>query len=203
MDLEGVHTIRSVMAVLGVRRNRAVYFIHRLRKEGYVRTHKRSDQTRVYFISFQNKLGGRSYYDIINQYSPVKISPPSVQNVYGREPTIEETLVFALKTRSVRTILAALALFRRVRDWLALYALAKRNGLERQVGAIHGLARLVLKSIPRLPARYERYALPKKEDNMLFVVENLKSKDFLELQKKWKVWLPFNKADLEDYLDFH
>jgi DNA-binding PadR family transcriptional regulator len=48
--LEGVQTVESVMALLGVGRQKAIYSLHRLRKQGYVKTRRRSDQTRIYKI---------------------------------------------------------------------------------------------------------------------------------------------------------
>jgi len=32
-----------------------------------------------------------------------------------------------------------------------------------------------------------------------FIIENFKSKDFIEIQKMWNIYVPFNKADLEAY----
>lgn len=201
--LEGTQTIQSVMALLGVSRKQAIYYVHRLRMQGYVKTRKRSDKTSVYYVSFENKLKGASYYDIINRHSPIKISPPNVYRVYGERPTIEETLVFATKTKSVRTILAALPLFRKVEDWRLLYQLGKQNMIERQLGALYDLSRRVLRKVRRMPDSYRTYALPRKHYSFEYTVPGLQSKDFKEIEKTWKVYLPFNKSDLEVYHDFH
>ena len=32
-----------------------------------------------------------------------------------------------------------------------------------------------------------------------YIIPNLKSKDFQEIQKKWQIYLPFNKQDLMRY----
>ena len=72
--LEGVQTIVSVMSNLKVNRQKAIYYIYRLRKGSYVKTKKTSENKRVYYISFENKLKGESYVDIINKYSPIKVS---------------------------------------------------------------------------------------------------------------------------------
>jgi hypothetical protein len=200
--LEGAQTIKSVMALLGVDRKKAIYFIHRLRVNGYVRSNRGSDQARVYYISFTNRLEGVSYYDVINENSPVKIAPIDVQNVYGKRPSFEEVLVFAIKTRSLRIILASLGLFRKIEDWQALYRLSKKNGVERQVGALYDLSRRVLRKVRRMPDRFRRFALPKKDYPFAYAVEGLRSSDFKDIEKAWRVFLPFNKADLEAYHDF-
>ena len=99
--LAGIQTIESVMDILEVDKKMATYYIHRLRKEGYVKTRRLSNNRRVYNISLDNKLGGKSYYEIINQHSPIKISTPVIYRVYGKEPSLEETLIYAIKTKSL------------------------------------------------------------------------------------------------------
>ncbi len=200
--LEGVQTIESVMALLGVDKEKAAYYLYRLRKQGYVKTKKRSDQTRIYNISFENKLKGTSYYEIINLHSPVKIAAPNVYNVYGKQPTIEETLIFAIKTKSVRTILASLGLFRKIEDWQGLYRLSKENRIERQVGALYDLSRLIMKKIKHMPDKFRHYALPKEYSPFEYTVSGLQSKDFQDIERTWRVYIPFNKDDMEAYRDF-
>ena len=197
--LEGIQTLKSIMSILKIGREKAIYYIHRLRKQGYVKTKKLSDNTRVYNISFENKLGGISYYDIINQNSPVKISTPKIYKIYGKSALIEEALIYAIKTKSLRTILAALALFKKIEDWTTLYRLAKKNHIERQVGALYDLSRRVMRKVQRMPKRFKNNALPKEEYPFEYVIKGLKSKDFKDIEKIWKIYLPFNKEDLEDY----
>src|SRR3989344_3345247 len=114
--LAGIQTIESVMDILEVDKRMAIYYIHRLRKEGYVKTKRQSNNRRVYNISLDNKLGCKSYYEIINQHSPIKISTPVIYRVYGKEPSLEETLIYAIKTKSLRAILASLALFKKINN---------------------------------------------------------------------------------------
>ena len=54
--LEGTQTIESVKDILHVNKKMAIYYIYRLRKEGYVKTKKQSNNNRVYNISLENKL---------------------------------------------------------------------------------------------------------------------------------------------------
>lgn len=197
--LEGVQTIKSVMSILEVDKERAVYHIHRLRNNGYVKTKKMSDNTRVYNISIENKLGGISYYDIINQHSPVKVSTPEIYKVYGKKSVIEEALIFAIKTKNLRVILASLALFKKIEDWSILYQLAKKNCVERQVGALYDLSRLAIKKVRKMPKRFRTNALPEKKCQFEYAINGLKSKDFKDIENTWKMHLPFNKEDLEDY----
>lgn len=198
--LEGIHTIESIMDLLGINREKAIYYVYRLRKYNYIKTKRLSNNKRVYHISFDNRLKGSSYYDIINKNSPIKIAISKVYKIYGKEPSLEETLIYAIKTKSLRTILASLALFKRIDNWNELYQLAKENLIERQVGALYDLARKIMKT-KRMTKRFRNNSLPKKEDNFKYVILGLmsKEKEFKDIEKRWKIYLPFNKSDLEAY----
>ena len=196
--LAGIQTIESIMDILNVDKRMAIYYIHSLRKKGYVKTRRQSNNRRVYNISLDNKLGGKSYYDIINKYSPIKISTPIIHKIYGKEPSLEETLIYAIKTKSLRTILASLALFKKINAWVELYNFAKENHIERQVGALYDLARHIIK-VRRMTNKFRSSALPKKEYKFEHIIPELKSRDFTEIEKVWKIYLPFNKKDLEEY----
>lgn len=196
--LEGAQTIDTVMDILGLSKEKATYYIYRLRKQGYVKTRRLSNNKRVYYISFENKLQSFDYREIINKHSPVKISTAETYKIYGKEPTLEETLIYAIKTKSLRTILAALALFRKINNWSELYRLSKENHIERQVGALYDLARMFMRT-KRMTKRFRNLSLPKDHCDFVYVIQDLKSKDFGHIENKWKVYLPFNQKDLEDY----
>ena len=196
--LEGVQTIDSASNILKTSKDKAIYYLFRLRKEGYVKTKRLSNNKRVYNISFENKLKGTSYFEIINKYSPVKISTPTTYKIYGKCPSLEETLVYAIKTGSLRTILASLALFKKITNWSELYQLSKKNRIERQVGALYELAKKIMK-VRSMPDRFRNNALPGKEYNFEYTIHGLSSKDFKGIEETWKIYLPFNKNDLSDY----
>lgn len=196
--LEGIQTIESIMDILKVNKKMAIYYIYRLRKKGYVKTKQKSNKKRVYYISIDNKLGGTSYYDIINQNSPVKISTPEIYKIYGKKPSLEETLIYAIKTKSLRTILASLALFKKINNWSLLYKLSKENNTKRKIGVLYDLSRKIMK-VRRIDGKFRKNALPKKEDKFEYIIPKLRSKDFIKIEKIWEVYLPFNKKDLEEY----
>ncbi|MBI2564536.1 hypothetical protein HYV79_00910 [Candidatus Woesearchaeota archaeon] len=196
--LEGVHTLQSVMSVLGISRPQAVYYIHRLRKAGYVKTARFPSGNRIYSISFENKLGGTSYEELLNKISPIKLAVGVIHRFYGKTPTPEEILVYAVKRDSLRTILSALVLFKKVIDWDVLYRISKGNYCERQIGALYDLARTIMRT-RRMSGRFRNLSLPKKEYAFRYLIPGLKSKDFKEIENRWRVYLPFNKSDLEAY----
>lgn len=196
--LEGIQTIKSISSLLGINKKKAIYYVFRLRKKGYVKTKRTKDKTRVYSISKEHKAGGESYYEIINQNSPIKIAARHTHKVYGKKISLEEALIFAIKTRDLRTILAALALFKKINNWKELYELAKKNKLKREVGALYSLARKIMKT-KKITKRFMTLSLPKKEDKYKYIIQGMKSKDFKEIEKEWKIYLPFNMADMEEY----
>lgn len=195
--LEGLQTIKLVQDLLNVDKKKAIYYIYRLRKKGYVKTKKSSNNMRIYYISYSNKLKGVNYYDILNKHSPVKLVKKTYV-VYGTTPTLEETLIFAIKTGSIRSILASLALFKKIDNWSLLYQLAKKNNIEREVGALYDLARKIMRT-RKMTKRFRNNSLPKKGDKFKYIIYGLKTKHFNEIENKWKIYLPFNKNDLEDY----
>ncbi len=197
-ELEGIQTIASVMDILHITKEKAIYYVYLLRKQGYVKTKRLSDNKRVYNISFENRFKGSSYYEIINQHSPIKIATSKIHRIYGKKPSLEETLVYAIKTSSLRTILASLALFKKISNWSELYSLAKENHIERQVGSLYDLARKVMKT-RKMTKRFRTNSLPKKNCAFEYIIQGLKSKDFKEIENIWKIHLPFNKGDLEAY----
>ena len=98
----------------------------------------------------------------------------------------------------VWAILASLALFKKINNWVELYHLAKENHIERQVGALYDLARKIMK-VRRMSDKFRNNALPKEEYKFKYIIPELTSKDFMEIEKIWKIHLPFNKKDLEEY----
>ena len=196
--LDGVQTIESIMSILGANKTRAIYVVHKLRKNGYVKTLLAPDRRRVYYISYENKLGGTSYYEIINRHSPIKLSEPETYKIYGRDVSIEETLIFAIKSRKIRLILASLALFKSIHNWSLLYKLARVNRVERKVGALYDLSRKIMR-VRRMNRRIRGRMLPKGNDPWVDVIEGFGSTDFTGVENIWKVHLPFNRSDMEGY----
>ena len=196
--VKGIQTIESVMTLLDINRTKAIKFISLLRKKGYVKTKRLSNNRRVYDISLQNRLGGKSYIDVLNENSPVKLRVSEPLMIYGKKITCEGTLVSSIKSKSFRQILSSLALFKEIHDWPLLYKLSKAENIERQVGALYDLSRNIIKT-RKMSLRFRNLSLPKKNDKYIYLIEGLNSKDFNEIEKRWKVYIPFSWADLEDY----
>ena len=195
--LQGQQTITTIMKTAGVNRQKANYYVHKLRQKNYVKTKRLKNNNRLYSISFENRIGGVSYQEILNRHSSIKLAISNVHKIHGKEPFPEDVLIFALKSNSLRTLLASLSLFRKIHNWSYLYQKAKKEGITREVGALYDIARTVMKT-RKITKRYLNNSLPKKEKTK-YIIKGLKSNDFQAIEKKWKVYLPFNKKDLEVY----
>jgi len=196
--IEGRWTLDSFSRELGISREKAIYVIHRLRKLGYVKTYYGRNKMRIYYIYLRNQSKKKSYTDAINEVSPIKLAEWSPDYVYGRKIKYEEVLVYALKKRDVRYTIAALALFRHIKDWSYLYALAKKEGVVREIAALYDIARLFLKKLRKMPARFYNLAL-KDRGSFEYIIDKLSSDDFKSIEKKWKVYIPLNASDLSEY----
>ncbi len=194
-NLRGYQTVDEIMQKIGVSRNMAIYYVHRLRKMDLVKTMRGREGKRVYLILTKNRYKG--YIDMINRKAPEKVTELKPQYVHGREPTAEESLLYAIRKKDVRVLTAALSLFRQITDWKSLFAMAGKES--RKVCALYEMARKSIPKIRKMPVRYKKKNLPKADDRYIDIISGAKSKDFGDLEKKWKVRLPFNRNDLEAY----
>ncbi|MDI6720760.1 MAG: hypothetical protein QMD85_00105 [Candidatus Aenigmarchaeota archaeon] len=193
--LEGLNTALTISRKLGVKKKTAINYIYELRKKGLVKTTHGKGNIRVYDISAFKKteMGYPGLYDIISEHSPMKIAKPFEHRIYEKMG-IEEAIIRALETKDFRTILASIALFRHVRNWPKLYYYAKKSGARRRVGALYDLSRQIMR-VRKMDRRIERRLLEAKEEDM-FMVTGIRTRDFLAIEKKWRVYVPFTKGDL-------
>ena len=195
--LSGMNTIESAADALNASKRKAIYYIHRLRKKGYVRTRRLSNNRRIYTIYPENRLGLKSYEEMLNELSPVKIASSARTLAHG-DVKAEELLVYALEKQDLRYALSALALFRRITDWTLLYKLAKKSSMKRKICALYDLSKSMMR-VRKMTNRFRNNSLPKERHKFEYIIQGLRSDDFKKIELKWKVYLPFNSADLEEY----
>ena len=197
--IEGLNTIDLVAKKLNVKKNTAIKKLHELRKLGFVETSGGGKQPRLYRISRRKrlKIGNPGLYDVINKNSPIKLVKPYEHKIINEKLTIEEAIIRAIKSGEFRPILASLALFNKVRDWHRLYKFAKNENVRRKVGALYEVARTIIK-VRKMDEKTRKLMLNAKNEKK-YIVQGLRSKNFQEIEKKWKVFVPFNYADLERY----
>ena len=201
--LQGIYTLETLADRLKIDKSRAIYVIHRLRKLGFVKTSYGAGKKRLYSISLRNKQKGISYAERISSVSPSAsyaiVVPADTYYVHNRIPSYEETLIYAIKQKDVRYLIASLILFRKITDWNLLYSLAKKENLIREVVALYEIARKVVKKIKRIPKRFLNLAKKKRTNKFHYIIDHISSDDFKDIEKKWKIYIPLNRADLEEY----
>lgn len=201
-SLKGIYTLETLAERLKIDKPKAIYVIHRLRKLGFVKTTYGAGKKRLYNISLRNKQKGISYVEKINEASPsasYAIVSSEPYYVHGRVPSYEEALIYAVKQRDVRYIIASLGLFRKISDWSLLYKLAKKENLIKEVAALYEIARRVVKKVRRMPKRFLHQAQKRKTNRFDYIIKGFSSDDFKEIEKRWKVYIPLNRSDLEEY----
>ncbi|MFA4819779.1 MAG: hypothetical protein WC613_02350 [Candidatus Aenigmatarchaeota archaeon] len=193
--LRGMQTAASAAKALDVGRRTAVNYISELRKLGYVRTSRGKGKIRMYEISETKaiKKSGTDLYDFINSLSPVKVHKPYEYIIHGKL-SAEEAIARAIETKDFRTILAAMYLFRLVKDWPELNRQTKMRGLQRSVGALYDLARKYIRV--RAMDKRTRNSLLKARTEDKFIVPHMRSKNFQDIERVWNVYLPFNDGDM-------
>ena len=197
--LEGLNTIKTVAKMLNISERTAINYIYELRKRGFAETKIGYGKIRIYRISpiKKKEFGYPSLYDVINKYSRINIVKQYEIRQYSHRLSIEETIVKAIETKEFRTILAMLDLFNKVKDWKKLKKFAEEKKLGRKVGALYDIARETIR-VKRIDLRTRNALLISKLDNK-YIVHPMKSKDFKEIEKVWRVYIPFGKADLRRY----
>jgi hypothetical protein len=201
-SLQGLWTLETLADRFKIDRSKAIYVVYRLRKLGFVKTSYGAGRKRLYSISLRNKRKGISYTEKINEASSspgIKVSGTNFHYIHGKIPSYEEALIYALKQKDVRYTIASLALFRKISDWNELYRLAKRDNLISEVIALYEVARKFVRKIKRMPKRFVHLAQQNKTKQFNYIVTGISSDDFKDIEKKWKVYLPLNSADLEEY----
>ena len=199
--LEGLHTLATAAKALNVKRSTAVKMLSILRKGGFVETSGGGKQPRMYKIS-PLRIAGKEHlgiYDVINKYSKIKLWEPYKHKIMDRDLSIEEAIPMAVKKgeNNFRLALAALGLFNHVKDWPKFCHYSKKYNVSRRAGALYDIARTVMKT--RKMDNRTRKALLKGKDKSRFIIKPHKAKDFMEIGIKWRVYIPFNKADLMRY----
>jgi len=197
--LRGYGTLAYIKGRMDINDKKAIYLVYRLRKGGYVKTRYLPSNQRVYDIDPINAVGGESYLDVLNRHAPNKLMDFGEPRIHGKKLNVEETLIYAISQGKVRYIIACLALFRKIRDWNMLYRLAKEKGVVREVAALYEVARLVVSKVRRMPKRFRNIALPKKGDKYKYIVESCSSMHFQDIEKKYRVYIPLNWGDVQEY----
>ena len=200
--LEGLQTVSTIAKKLNVSDRTAVNYAWRLRKNGYLTSRGGGRNIKIYHISLLGfkKKEGYSLYDLINKYSRVKLGTQQDYIIHSKkEPTPEEILVRAVSSDGFRLMLASLELFNKIKNWSELRKFAEEYNIGRNIGALYDVTRKFIR-IKRMDERTRKALL--KSNGKKFLFYGIKSKNCQDIEKKWRVFIPLNKQDMEIYKEW-
>ena len=197
-ELEGLQTVNSIAKQLNVDRRTSINYAWALRKKGFLEN-VYVGRVRLYRINpLIKRKTGYSFYELLNKYSKVKLAVREDYIIHSeKEPSVEEILVRAVKNDNFRVVLASLGLFNKIRSWSRLYKFAKNYNVRRKIGALYDVAREIIR-VRRMDDKTRKLLLNAKNEER-YIISRFKSKSFQDIEKKWNIYIPFNKADLEVY----
>ena len=197
-ELEGLQTVNSIAKQLNVDRRTSINYAWALRKKGFLEN-VYGGRVKLYRINpLIKRKTGYSFYELLNKYSKVKLAVREDYIIHSeREPSVEEILVRAVKNDNFRVVLASLGLFNKIRSWSRLYKFAKNYNVRRKIGALYDVAREIIR-VRRMDDKTRKLLLNAKNEER-YIIPRFKSKSFQDIEKKWNIYIPFNKADLEVY----
>ena len=197
-ELEGLQTVNSIAKQLNVDRRTSINYAWALRKKGFLEN-VYGGRVKLYRINpLIKRKTGYSFYELLNKYSKVKLAVREDYIIHSeKEPSVEEILVRAVKNDNFRVVLASLGLFNKIRSWSRLYKFAKNYNVRRKIGALYDVAREIIR-VRRMDDKTRKWLLNAKNEE-IYIIPRFKSKSFQDIEKKWNIFIPFNKADLEVY----
>lgn len=193
---EGFHTVESLSKTMGIGKSTAINYLYAMRKRRLVETERGKKGKRLYKISpvKLKKIGYPGLVETINEYSSLKLGS-ALEERSDHRIMPEEAIVSAISTRDFRIVLASLELFKKTNEWWSLYRFAKENNAERFVGALYYLSRKLFR-VRAMDKRVLRL-LKRAKTKEKYIIPNMKSSDFSDIEKEWKVYIPFSKSDTE------
>ena len=113
----------------------------------------------------------------------------------AKKPSIEEILARGIDIMEFRVVLGVLGLFNKIKSWSKLKYFADKYDIGRKIGALYDVARTIIR-VKRMDKRIRKGLLNGKGG---YIINNVKTRDFKNIEKEWKVFIPFNKQDLMVY----
>lgn len=148
------YSIETYMNKFNLSRQSAINKLSKLKKKGLVSVSGGGMQKRIYSISDKPLIKQNGFYNIVNKYSPEKLTPMFNHVVKGNY-SIEHAIIDGIKIGDIRTLEASQHLFRHVKNWKRLFDLAKKNQIVNKVYDLYEQARKNTKT-KIIPKRYRR-----------------------------------------------
>lgn len=188
--IQGLRTIEEIAKILELKKQSAINLISKLKKQGYVTKTGGGQQKRIYKITTYKQTQSKGMFDIINKYSKLKVVPLFKHITHGQY-TVENALIDAIRLKNKRVILAALSLFKQIKDWKKLSKLVRKYNVAAQLGCLYDIARTTIKT-RKIPENIHKSLKRNIQKKTILLTE-----DSGLLNKEWNCKIPFSKEDLQ------
>jgi hypothetical protein len=155
MNIEsGKYTVESFADKNDLTRASAINKLSKLKKEGYIQVSGGGKQKRIYKISNKKLRQPNGFFNVLNTYSPEKITPNFKHYIFGNY-SVEKAIIDGLYlTKDIRIKNAMYSLFNHIKNWKKLFDLAKKHNLTKEVLKLYYEARQKVK-VRKIPERYK------------------------------------------------
>lgn len=190
--LEGRQTLDTISRITKLKKASSLNLISRLKKANHLVKTGGGKQKRIYIISQRKIFSEQGMFDILNKYAKEKVVPLFKHVAHSGYKT-EDAIVDLISLKSTRVNISMLHLFNHVKDWNYLYNTSKKKNVARNAGLLYEIARLTRKT-RKMPGNvYKRFL----KSNSFMPYETHGKSDFKELEKKWRLKVPFSRKDLQ------
>lgn len=151
---EGKFTVETFARERKLQRQSAINLLSKLKAKGLVSVSGGGRQKRIYTITNKPQEETNGFYDIVNKFSPEKLTPKFKHKVIGKY-TIEHAIIEGIRIGDTRTLEATKYLFNQVKNWKRLFDLAKEKGCTKEIRDLYDKARKTIKC-RKMPKRYDK-----------------------------------------------
>jgi len=188
--LEGRQTLETISAITKLKKTSSLNLISKLKKAHYLVKTGGGKQKRIYIISQRKIFPRNGMFEILNKYAKEKIIPP-FNHIAHSKYKIEDAVIDLMLLKNTRVNINIFPLFNHIKDWNYLYNLSKRKNIARNVGLFYDIARQIKKTRKMPENIYKRFL-----NSENYMPYKISGSDFKELEKKWRLKVPFNRSDL-------
>jgi len=151
---EGKYTLETFAKKQGLKKQSAINLLSKLKSKGLVSTSGGGRQKRIYTITNKPQEKTNGFYDLVNKYSPQKLTPKFKHKIFGRY-TIEHAIIDGILIGDARTIEATKYLFKHIKNWKRLFDLAKEKKCTKELHELYQKAKKTIKC-KTMPKRYTK-----------------------------------------------
>ncbi len=149
---EGKYTLELFAEKQGLQKQSALNLLSKLKSKGLVTTSGGGKQKRIYTITNKPQEKTNGFYEIVNKYSPEKLSPQFKHKIIGRY-TIEHAIIDGIRIGDSRTLKATTYLFNHIKNWKRLFDLAKEKKCTKEIYELYHKAKQTIKC-RTMPKKY-------------------------------------------------